>query len=190
MERSFPATFGRGWVGLNGASPTVEYTQGKTLLTLTVIDDQGASATDAVVVTVTGGSVDAPSGMVRVDGGAFYRIYFVEWRRETFYIKDRRKLLWGEWQTVRNWAAARGYDLGVLGAGCSDDHPGDSVDWFDAVKWCNARSEMDGLDQNYTVSGATFRGGRISASSVSLRLVGEWLSLADVCRVEPCRGRW
>ena len=28
-------------------------------------------------------------------------------------------------------------------------HPVQSVDWFDAVKWCNARSEMEGLTPVY-----------------------------------------
>jgi formylglycine-generating enzyme required for sulfatase activity len=34
-----------------------------------------------------------------------------------------------------------------------------SVNWYDIVKWCNARSEMEGLTPCYTVSNATYKTG-------------------------------
>ena len=50
----------------------------------------------------------------------------------------------GLWDEVRDWANANGYDLGEVGWGKAPDHPVYSVNWYDVVKWCNARSEMEG----------------------------------------------
>ena len=34
------------------------------------------------------------------------------------------------------------------------------MNWYDCVKWCNARSEMEGRTPAYTLSGAVYRTGR------------------------------
>ena len=47
------------------------------------------------------------------------------------------------WEGVRAWGNARGYDL-VAGASFGPKHPVHSVNWYDVVKWCNARSEKEG----------------------------------------------
>ena len=58
----------------------------------------------------------------------------------------KTRTTWAEWQAVRTWAIAHGYaDLAGVGAGKAGDHPVHSVSWYDVVKWCNARSEMNGL---------------------------------------------
>jgi len=73
----------------------------------------------------------------------------------SFYI-GRHEVTWGEWRAVRVWAVTRDYDLAGVGAGCADDHPVRSVSWLDVLKWCNARSQMDGLTPVYTFNGAVF----------------------------------
>ena len=53
------------------------------------------------------------------------------------------------WDKVREWALANGYpDLpAVIARG--PEHPATSVTWMDAVKWCNALSEMEKLTPCY-----------------------------------------
>jgi formylglycine-generating enzyme required for sulfatase activity len=68
---------------------------------------------------------------------------------------------WSEWKRVRNWALGNGYDLANIGEGWgnNDRQPVQSVSWFDVLKWCNARSEMEGRTPVYTVNGATYKTG-------------------------------
>ena len=70
------------------------------------------------------------------------------------------EVTWAEWQEVRTWAVANGYDLAGAGSGAGGDHPVMDVSYYDVVKWCNAKSEKDGLVPVYEVSGATFKAGQ------------------------------
>lgn len=74
------------------------------------------------------------------------------------------EVTWGEWKKVRDWALKNGYDLEnsgstKIGEGSSDNHPVTSISWYDAVKWCNAKSEMNRLDPVYEAKGAVFKTG-------------------------------
>jgi formylglycine-generating enzyme required for sulfatase activity len=84
---------------------------------------------------------------------------------------------WGQWQSVRTWAAANGYDLGGVGGGSGDSYPVTDVSWYHVVKWCNARSEMEGLTPAYTVNSSPYRTGdswpEVNASANGYRLPGE-----------------
>lgn len=75
-----------------------------------------------------------------------------------FYLAEKLVTL-ADWETVRDWAAQNGYDIASGGAGKEADHPVQSVTWWNAVKWCNARSEMEGLTPCYTVGGEVMRTG-------------------------------
>jgi len=70
------------------------------------------------------------------------------------------KVLWDE---VRTWGLTHGYTDLCDGNGKAADHPVQSITWYDAVKWCNARSEMEGLMACYTHSGLVYRTTRNSA---------------------------
>lgn len=70
-------------------------------------------------------------------------------------------MTFAEWEEVGSWASACGYDLEAVGSGCAEDHPVHSVNWYDAVKWCNAKSEKDGLQPVYRVDGAVYRTGEL-----------------------------
>lgn len=64
-----------------------------------------------------------------------------------------------QWDEVRTWGLANGYSDLSAGGGKAADHPVHSVSWWDVVKWCNARSEMEGLTPCYTVGGNVMRTG-------------------------------
>jgi formylglycine-generating enzyme required for sulfatase activity len=67
---------------------------------------------------------------------------------------DRHHVSKALWDQVREWALANGYVIANRGRGKADDHPVHTLNWYDAVKWCNARSEMEGLVPVYYTSPA------------------------------------
>ena len=106
------------------------------------------------MVLVTGGTLPATSelGAVPVN---------------TFYI-GKTEVTWGEWQTVRTWAVANGYtDLDGVGQGVGDSYPVSGVNWYDVVKWCNARSEKEGKTPVYKANDAVYRTGEVTPTEVS-----------------------
>ena len=58
-----------------------------------------------------------------------------------------------EWDTVYSWATTegRGYTFSNPGSSKSGVgvHPVQTVSWYDCVKWCNARSQKEGLSPCY-----------------------------------------
>jgi formylglycine-generating enzyme required for sulfatase activity len=92
---------------------------------------------------------------------------------KSFYI-SRTEVTWLEWKIVRSWAKDYGYDIENVGAGSGDDHPVRDVNWFDCVKFCNARSEMNGLTPVYLVKGEVYRSREFgSEGSISVTQVAE-----------------
>lgn len=65
-----------------------------------------------------------------------------------FYI-ERREITKGMWDSVYGWATNHGYEFDNVGSGKDTNHPVQTVNWYDAVRWCNARSEMEGLTPAY-----------------------------------------
>ncbi len=65
-----------------------------------------------------------------------------------FYM-DTNLVNYGQWQSTYNWATNAGYGFDHAGSGKTKNHPVQMVDWFDAVKWCNARSQLAGLTPAY-----------------------------------------
>ena len=109
-------------------------------------------------VLVEGGTLPASSGLGAVSVDAFYIGTY--------------ETTWADWQTVRTWAASNGYDIGSRGTGCADNHPVHTVAWYDVVKWCNAKSEMEGLTPVFTYSGSTYKTGEPTHTSISQNLSG------------------
>ena len=66
----------------------------------------------------------------------------------------------GEWLQVQKFALESGYDLGepemLRLAGQKTVY---QVAWRDAVKWCNAKSAMEGLTPVYFYRGVVFKNG-------------------------------
>ena len=68
---------------------------------------------------------------------------------DAFYV-DATEVTKAAWDEVAAWAATNRYDLTPGGAsGKAADHPAQQVTWYEAVKWCNARSERLGLSPCY-----------------------------------------
>lgn len=105
-------------------------------------------------------------GLIFVEGGTLPELSSLgELNVDSFYL-GRFEVTWGEWKTVRDWAVQNGYpDLVDVGAGCGLNHPVHSVNWFDAAKWCNARSEMRGRTPVYWTGGAVYREGEVDPES-------------------------
>jgi formylglycine-generating enzyme required for sulfatase activity len=72
------------------------------------------------------------------------------------FCMDTNLVSYSQWQTVYNWATSHGYGFVNAGSGKAANHPVQTVDWYDVVKWCNARSQLAGLTPvYYTDAGVT-----------------------------------
>lgn len=109
------------------------------------------------VVRVTN---EPPGGMVWVDGGEFVMGdtrgvgYSDEIPVHTNWVSgfwmDEMEVTKRQWDSVAEWASANGYDLAPAdGEGKLPGHPVQQVSWYEAVKWCNARSQREGLAPCY-----------------------------------------
>jgi formylglycine-generating enzyme required for sulfatase activity len=84
-----------------------------------------------------------------------------------FYM-DQCLVSYSQWQTVYNWAIAHGYTFLNAGSGKAASHPVQTIDWYDCVKWCNARSEMGGLTPCYYTGASqttVYRSGEIDLAA-------------------------
>ena len=82
-----------------------------------------------------------------------------------FYMAIHQ-VTWELWNDVRDWALVNGYTDIREGAGKGPDHPVHSINWWDAVKWCNARSEREELTPVYrNVDGTVFRIGAVAPTA-------------------------
>jgi formylglycine-generating enzyme required for sulfatase activity/DNA-directed RNA polymerase subunit RPC12/RpoP len=86
----------------------------------------------------------------------------------SFYM-SRHEVTRGLWKRVRKWGQENGYEElpkglndSVSGEGEDtldrEDHPAYWISWYDALKWCNAYSEMEGLRPCYLLNGEIIRG--------------------------------
>ena len=99
-----------------------------------------------------------------------------------FYM-DIYEVSLGLWNEVKSYSESIGYSYTNAGSGKAINHPVHSVNWYDAVKWCNARSEKEGLTPVYYAdSGLTipYKSGQIapfvnwSANGFRLPTEAEW----------------
>lgn len=146
--------------------------------TVRVIDGLGANTTKTLalyfldpstssLITVAGGSLPAASTLANQTVSAFQI--------------GRNEVTWDEWQTVRSWAVANGYgDLANSGNGSAGNQPARDMNFYEVLKWTNAKSEMEGLDPVYTVNGTVYDSGieipeiNYSANGYRLPTSAEW----------------
>ncbi|MGB7748761.1 MAG: SUMF1/EgtB/PvdO family nonheme iron enzyme, partial [Verrucomicrobiia bacterium] len=65
-----------------------------------------------------------------------------------FYM-DTNLVSYSQWQGVYSYATGHGYSFVNAGTDKAANTPVEWVDWYDAVKWSNARSEQAGLTPVY-----------------------------------------
>ena len=102
--------------------------------------------------------MNPPSGMVLIPAGSFTMGdtfnegvtnagLAQELPLHTVYVSafnlDKNLVSYALWQQVCQWAISHGYGFDT-GSGKVANHPVQGVSWYDAVKWCNARSEQEG----------------------------------------------
>ena len=173
-----------------GAVGSAELASGLTLAGTTTgtFSGSGAGLTGIPASAVA----TAPPGMALIPAGAFTMgrtsgdtdivAIPISVNVSAFYM-DVNLVSWSQWQSVYYWAKDHGYtDLGA-GAGKGANHPVQMVNWYECVKWCNARSEQAGKPAVYfTDAGLTavYRTGEVpvfanwSAKGYRLPTEAEW----------------
>lgn len=98
-----------------------------------------------------------PAGTFQM-GDTFNEGEYYELPVHTVYISafylDKYEVTMGLWNAVMSWSLTNGYDYDNTGSGKATNHPVLNLDWYDMVKWCNARSQMAGLTPAYYTDAA------------------------------------
>lgn len=131
-----------------------------------VVDDT-VSASTPRVYRVIGPQTNAlpPTNLVFIPAGGFQMGDALDGMTEaqpvhtvqlSAYYIDPTEVTQTIWDEVHQWAITNGYDFSAGIRGAASNHPVHSVTWYDAVKWCNARSEREGrVPAYYTNPGTT-----------------------------------
>ena len=132
-------------------------------------------------------ALNPPSDMALIPAGSFtmgncmesHEGYPDELPLHTVYVSafymDKYDVTLTLWQQVYNWATNHGYGFfqntvygAYTAAGKAANHPVQTVDWYDCVKWCNARSEMAGETPAYYTDASqtvVYRTGELNISN-------------------------
>jgi len=81
---------------------------------------------------------------------------------------DDHEVTYALWDEVYQWALAHGYSFDNPGKGKAANHPVQQVNWYDCVKWCNARSEKEERVPAYYTSAAktsVYRTGQVDVQN-------------------------
>ena len=124
----------------------------------------------------------SPHSMISVEGGTWPEDSKISPQSVVAFQLGKYEVTWNEWREVQSWAVLNGYaDLNGIGDGGGENAPVVNVSWYDVLKWCNARSEKEGLTPVYQVAGeTTYRAGETvptwnaSANGYRLPTEAEW----------------
>jgi formylglycine-generating enzyme required for sulfatase activity len=145
-----------------------------------------------VIASVT----NVPPGMALIPDGSFvmgattnlgHESNVQELPQHTVFVSafciDKYEVTKALWDNVRTSAVtvANGYSDLSVGDGKASNHPVQNVDWYDMVKWCNARSQKEGRTPCYTnANGSVYKTGTFAggcnwkASGYRLPTEAEW----------------
>jgi formylglycine-generating enzyme required for sulfatase activity len=109
------------------------------------------------LTNVTAATPAIPPGMALIPAGSFTMGDNLDGRSNAFptnvtvsaFYMDVNLVSLSQWQSVYYWATNHGYNFVHAGSGKAANHPVQTVDWYDSVKWCNARSEQAGKTPVY-----------------------------------------
>jgi formylglycine-generating enzyme required for sulfatase activity len=149
--------------GGSGANRTVTVTpasnqSGTATITVTV-SDGSLSTSDTFMLTV---NPAVPTDFALVPQGSFTMGDSLDGLSDAptrtvtldaFYM-GKYEVTKAEWDEVRTWGLSNGYTDLAAGSGKASNHPVQTVSWYDIVKWCNARSQKEGLTPAYYTNDA------------------------------------
>ena len=122
-----------------------------------------------VRVSVPASDVPVPGGMALISAGSFTmgntfagEGYGYELPTHPVYVSafymDKYEVTEALWDDVYNWAITHGYSFEYGALGKANNRPAQSMTWYDAVQWCNARSEKESkTPAYYTDAGLSVR---------------------------------
>jgi formylglycine-generating enzyme len=113
-------------------------------------------------------STPPTANMITVQGGTLQTSNSLNGTAVSTFQIGKYEVTWDEWQEVRGWALSHGYGNFTTGNGSTGYHPVRSVSWYDCVKYCNARSEKEGLVPVYSVNGTVYRTGEFGSTGSSI----------------------
>lgn len=128
------------------------------LIAGTLVGD-GGGLTNVTAIPIPKGMALVPAGLFTLgdslDGEAD-AIPTAALYVSAFYM-DENLVTYPQWQSVYFWATNNGYVFDNAGTGTDQwgayaalNKPVTGVNWYDCVKWCNARSEQAGLTPVYS----------------------------------------
>jgi formylglycine-generating enzyme required for sulfatase activity len=124
-----------------------------------------------------------PAGMAYIPGGTYtqghssigdtdiYDAVPVTTTVSPFYM-DVNLVSFSVWQKFYYWATANGYSFTNAGSGRFANHPVHTISWYDMVKWCNARSQQEGLTPVYytdTAQTTVYKTGEVNVTNAMVK---------------------
>jgi formylglycine-generating enzyme required for sulfatase activity len=146
-------------------------------------------------VSVRRSTGEPPPGMAMIEAGWFAmgdsfgegerNERPVHWVSVGSFYMDKFKVTKALWDEVYAWAITHGYAFEHAGSGKATNHPVQLISWYDAVKWCNARSEKEGLAPAYYTGASRFTVYRAGL----LDLQNDWVDWGAGYRL-PTEAEW
>jgi formylglycine-generating enzyme required for sulfatase activity len=127
--------------------------------------------------------------MKKIPAGSFIRTDGKKITLSEFSIADT-EVTRGLWDAVWDWSAGNGYDINP-GYSTDAQRPIWLVSWYDCVKWCNALSQMQGLEPVYYTDSSkreVYKEGRLDLTADCVKWDAEGFCLPTEAQWEyACR---